>query len=141
MNILESDINMNRLFLFLLLITTLGSCRTHVCSITDTTAIHDTTYITRHHTDSIYLHDSIYHEVLMKGDTVYVRNNYYHTAYRDKARVDTFYQTVRDTVTHVATVEKAPQKIYSWRDLLIVMIVPSLLISFLIFILYKFNTY
>ena len=54
----------------------------------------DTTYITKNHRDSIYVHDSTYiHE---RGDTVWIER--WHTRWRDRLLLDTIYETVHDTI-------------------------------------------
>lgn len=54
----------------------------------------DTTYITKNHRDSIYVHDSTYiHE---RGDTVWIER--WHTRWRDRLLLDTIYEAVHDTV-------------------------------------------
>ena len=54
----------------------------------------DTTYITKNHRDSIYVHDSTYiHE---RGDTVWVER--WHTRWRDRLLLDTIYEAVHDTL-------------------------------------------
>ena len=54
----------------------------------------DTTYITKNHRDSIYVHDSTYiHE---RGDTVWVER--WHTRWRDIYQIDTIYEAMHDTV-------------------------------------------
>lgn len=54
----------------------------------------DSLYITQHLRDSIYLHDSIH--VREKGDTVMIER--WHTAWRERLRVDTIFQHRIDTV-------------------------------------------
>ena len=55
---------------------------------------HDTTYITKHQRDSVWLHDSTYiHE---KGDTLLIEK--WHTKYREKIVHDTTYISKCDTV-------------------------------------------
>lgn len=54
----------------------------------------DTTYITKNHRDSIYVHDSTYiHE---RGDTVWIER--WHTRWRDRLLLDTIYEAVHDTI-------------------------------------------
>ena len=54
----------------------------------------DTTYITKNHRDSIYVHDSTYiHE---RGDTVWIER--WHTRWRDVYQIDTIYQGTHDTI-------------------------------------------
>lgn len=55
---------------------------------------HDTTYITKHQRDSVWLHDSTFvHE---KGDTLLIEK--WHTKYREKEVHDTTYISKCDTV-------------------------------------------
>ena len=55
---------------------------------------HDTTYITKHQRDSVWLHDSTFvHE---KGDTLLIEK--WHTKYREKIVHDTTYISKCDTV-------------------------------------------
>ena len=58
----------------------------------------DTTYITKHQRDSIWLHDSIYVHEWMKGDTVYRDRIQCHTKYVEKQVRDTIYQHRVDSV-------------------------------------------
>lgn len=79
--------------LFLLLAWALAGCKTieYVPVVEHKT---DTTYITKNHRDSIYLHDSTYiHE---RGDTVWIER--WHTRWRDIYQVDTIYEAVHDTI-------------------------------------------
>ena len=54
----------------------------------------DTTYITKHQRDSVWLHDSI--SVKEKGDTVLIEK--WHTKYREKQVHDTTYVAKTDSV-------------------------------------------
>ena len=54
----------------------------------------DTTYITKHQRDSIWLHDSI--QVTEKGDTVRIEK--WHTKYVEKQVHDTLYQSKTDSI-------------------------------------------
>ena len=54
----------------------------------------DTTYITKHQRDSIWLHDSI--RVTEKGDTVRIEK--WHTKYVEKQVHDTIYQSKTDSI-------------------------------------------
>lgn len=79
--------------LFLLLAWALAGCKSieYVPVVEYKT---DTTYITKNHRDSIYVHDSTYiHE---RGDTVWVER--WHTRWRDRLLLDTIYQAVHDTI-------------------------------------------
>ena len=54
----------------------------------------DTTYITKHQRDSIWLHDSI--QVTEKGDTVRIEK--WHTKYVEKQVHDTLYESKTDSI-------------------------------------------
>ena len=54
----------------------------------------DTTYITKNHRDSIYVHDSTY--IHDRGDTVWIER--WHTRWRDIYQLDTIYEVVHDTI-------------------------------------------
>ena len=72
----------------------------------------DTTYITQHRLDSIYLHDSTYiHE---RGDTVLVEK--WHTAWRERERIDTLIQHRSDTIAvpYPMEVVKEVERSLSW---------------------------
>lgn len=58
----------------------------------------DTTYITKHQRDSIYVdrHDSIV--TYLKGDTVTVERWHYRDRWRDRVKTDTIYKSKTDTV-------------------------------------------
>lgn len=54
----------------------------------------DTTYITKHQRDSVWLHDSIM--VSEKGDTIRIEK--WHTKFVEKQVHDTLYQATHDTI-------------------------------------------
>lgn len=54
----------------------------------------DTTYITQHQRDSIWLHDSIH--VIERGDTIRIER--WHTKYISKEAHDTLYRTKTDSI-------------------------------------------
>ena len=54
----------------------------------------DTTYITKHQRDSVWLHDSIH--VTDKGDTVRIEK--WHTKYVETEKHDTVYKATHDTI-------------------------------------------
>ena len=68
----------------------------------------DTTYITQHQRDSIWMHDSIL--VREKGDTVWFEK--WHTKYRDRLKTDTLYVSKTDSVQVPYPVEK---KLTRWQ--------------------------
>ena len=66
----------------------------------------DTTYITKHQRDSVWLHDSI--QVTEKGDTVRIEK--WHTKYVEKQVHDTLYQSKTDSIPVPYPVEKLVEK-------------------------------
>ena len=66
----------------------------------------DTTYITKHQRDSVWLHDSI--QVTEKGDTVRIEK--WHTKYVEKQVHDTLYQSKTDSIPVPYHVEKLVEK-------------------------------
>jgi hypothetical protein len=76
----------------------------------------DTTYITRHQRDSIYImqHDSIVMQT--KGDTVTIDRWHLRDRWRDRVMVDTFYQSKTDTV-YIEMENKKAQSVPFWRVL------------------------
>jgi hypothetical protein len=74
----------------------------------------DTTYITKNHRDSIYVHDSTYiHE---RGDTVWIER--WHTRWRDRLMVDTIYQATHDTIPKpYVMLEYTDKPLSAWQKL------------------------
>jgi hypothetical protein len=70
----------------------------------------DTTYITKHQRDSVWLHDSIH--VTEKGDTIKIEK--WHTKYVEKATHDTLYQHKTDSVPVPYPVEKLVERELTW---------------------------
>ena len=98
-----------------IIITILMLC---FCSCTTTEYItvervqRDTTYITKHHRDSIWLHDSVFVKEWTAGDTVYRDRVQWHTKYVEKQVRDTIYQHRVDSVP-----QPYPYAIYKDREL------------------------
>ena len=71
-------------------------------------SVHDVEYISRTDTitrnvvshDSIFLHDSVYHEVIQRGDTIYNTKFVLNTRYKDRVLHDSIYISKTDTVYH-----------------------------------------
>ena len=85
---------MRKLLLFAVLLAVLTGCKTKERIVTVEKVRTDTTYITKHERDSIWLHDSIM--VSEKGDTVRIEK--WHTKYVESIRHDTIYQATHDTI-------------------------------------------
>lgn len=100
--------------LILIAVVTLCSCKsTKVVTVERVT--HDTLTQVVSKRDSIYLHDSIYQSVFVKGDTVTITKDRWHTAYRDRVLHDSIYIVKTDTVPvpYKVEIEKRPS---FWHD-------------------------
>ena len=76
----------------------------------------DTLRITQLQRDSIWLHDSIHVKELVKGDTVWMNVERWHTQYRDRWRTDTVYQSRSDSIPVPYPVEKrVPAELSTWQ--------------------------
>ena len=85
-------------------------CKTKEKVVTVEKVRNDTTYITKHQRDSVWLHDSIH--VTEKGDTIRIER--WHTKYIEKATHDTLYQATHDTIPQPYPVEKLVERKLSW---------------------------
>jgi hypothetical protein len=88
----------------------LVGCKTKERVVTVEKVRNDTTYITKHQRDSVWLHDSIH--VTEKGDTIRIER--WHTKYIEKATHDTLYQHKTDSVPVPYPVEKLVERELSW---------------------------
>ena len=88
----------------------LVGCKTKERVVTVEKVRNDTTYITKHQRDSVWLHDSIH--VTEKGDTIRIEK--WHTKYVEKATHDTLYQATHDTIPQPYPVEKIVERKLSW---------------------------
>jgi hypothetical protein len=87
-------------------IVLLAGCKTKERIVTVERVRTDTTYITRHHRDSVWLHDSIYMKEWLAGDTVYQLRDRWHTQYVERVRLDTTYVSKTDSIPVPYPVEK-----------------------------------
>ena len=101
---------MKRLIFALIATAVLAGCKTKEWIVTVEKVRTDTTYITKHERDSIWLHDSIM--VSEKGDTVRIEK--WHTKYVESIRHDTIYQATHDTIPQPYPVEKKVPATLSW---------------------------
>lgn len=88
----------------------LVGCKTKERVVTVEKVRNDTTYITKHQRDSVWLHDSIH--VTEKGDTIRIEK--WHTKYVEKATHDTLYQATHDTIPQPYPVEKLVERKLTW---------------------------
>ena len=102
---------MKRNFCIVILVAVLlVGCKTKERVVTVEKVRTDTTYITKHQRDSVWLHDSIH--VTEKGDTIRIER--WHTKYIEKATHDTLYQATHDTIPQPYPVEKLVERELSW---------------------------
>ena len=98
-------------FCFVILVAVLlVGCKTKERVVTVEKVRTDTTYITKHQRDSVWLHDSIH--VTEKGDTIRIER--WHTKYIEKVTHDTLYQHKTDSVPVPYPVEKLVERELSW---------------------------
>lgn len=100
----------NNLCIVILVALLLVGCKTKERVVTVEKVRTDTTYITKHQRDSVWLHDSIH--VTEKGDTIRIER--WHTKYVEKATHDTLYQATHDTIPQPYPVEKLVERELSW---------------------------
>ena len=95
----------------LLVLTLFASCTTTKYVEVERVS-HDTTYVSKHSRDSIYLHDSVH--VKEKGDTVWVER--WHTRWENHLAHDTLYKHIVDSVPQPYPEEKRVEveKPLSW---------------------------
>ena len=96
----------------LLICALFGSCTT--TKYIEVPVVHnDTTIITKHQRDSIWMHDSIM--VSEKGDTVRIEK--WHTKYVTKEVHDTLYQSKTDSVPYpVEVIKEVPAELTWWQQ-------------------------
>lgn len=97
------------LFIILLAVGWLTSCTTTKV-VTVEKVKTDTTYITKHQRDSVWLHDSI--QVSEKGDTIRIER--WRTKYIEREVHDTLYHAKHDSVPVPYPVEKIVPAELSW---------------------------
>ena len=104
------------LFFFGLLLGALFSSCTTTKYVPVETVRTDTTYISKHQRDSIWLHDSIYMKEYQQGDTIYVLRDRWHTKYVEKQVRDTTYIHQTDSIPKPYPVEvKVPRELTWWQ--------------------------
>jgi len=103
--------------LILFFIALLTSCKTRTV-VVETVRI-DTTYITKHQRDSIYMKDSTHVSEQHHGDTILMKITEWHTKYVDHAVHDTTYIAKTDSVPVPYPVEvKVPRELSWWQKVL-----------------------
>ena len=102
--------------LFVLIIVSLPSCRSHKYCSDALRAVQDSSalFSVARSVDTIYRHDSVYVREVQRGDTIYLTR----VEYRDRWRTRLVHDTVRHTEYVDRVVEKPPEryvpKFYRW---------------------------
>ena len=102
------------LCLVILVALLLVGCKTKERVVTVEKVRNDTTYITKHQRDSVWLHDSIHVKEELKGDTILLTTIKWHTKFVERATHDTLYQATHDTIPQPYPVEKLVERELSW---------------------------
>lgn len=97
----------------------------------------DTTYITKHQRDSVWLHDSIM--VSEKGDTIRIEK--WHTKYIEKQVHDTLYQATHDTIPQPFPLIKMVEKPLGWWQKTLIWIGIIALMGIIIFAVWKLKKF
>ena len=97
----------------------------------------DTTYITKHQRDSVWLHDSI--QVTEKGDTVRIEK--WHTKYIEREVHDTLYRAKTDSIPVPYPVEKLVEKPRSTIEKGLLMVGILSIMAFLVFAAFKLKKF
>lgn len=101
----------------IMLVLLFASCKTRTVVVE--TVRTDTTYITKHQRDSIYLKDSTHVSETQHGDTILMKITEWHTKYVDRQVHDTIYIATHDTIPHPYPVEvKVPRELSWWQKAL-----------------------
>ncbi len=102
-----------RLIPMLLALTMMAGCKSTETVIVERTT-HDTLWHERMVRDSIYLHDSIHVSEKMKGDTIVLTTERWHTKWLEKTVHDTTRVVTRDTIPQPYPVEVEVEKKLNW---------------------------
>lgn len=90
------------------------ACKTHEKIVTVEKVTHDTLWHEKTERDSIYLHDSIFVNQFVKGDTIFQIKDRWHTEYRDKYIYDTISVAKVDSIPVPYEVQVEVEKKLSW---------------------------
>ena len=101
----------------IMLVLLFAGCKTRTVVVE--TVRTDTTYITKHQRDSIYLKDSTHVSETQHGDTLLLKITEWHTKYVDRQVHDTTYIATHDTSPQPYPVEvKVPRELSWWQKAL-----------------------
>jgi hypothetical protein len=96
----------------------------------------DTTYVTKHQRDSVWLHDSIWVTQYQKGDTIFLTSRKWHTKYIESIKHDTTYVATHDTIPQPYPVIKEVEKKLSRRQQMVMTVGSMAIMAALIWFLW-----
>lgn len=113
------------IIMYIVLVLCCSSCSTSKPVVLERT-YHDTVHINNLRLDSVYMHDSIYFESIIKGDTVYRTKEI--TRWRDRVSIkhDTIY-TVRENKADISV--PVERKLSLWKQFAVPLISIVLMIT------------
>lgn len=104
---------MKKLLLYIFVLLLFG-CKTKERIVTVEVVSHDTLWHEKTERDSIYLHDSIFVNQFIKGDTIFQVKDRWHTEYRDKYIYDTISVAKVDSIPVPYEVQVEVEKALAW---------------------------
>lgn len=105
----------NFLFIFVAIVA-LAGCKTKERLVTVIENHTDTLWQKQTVHDSIHVHDSIYVNQYLKGDTVVVEKQVWHTAWRERVKTDTVYKSKIDSVpVPYPVIKEVPAELSRWQ--------------------------
>lgn len=113
------------IIMYIILVLCCSSCSTSKPVVLERT-YHDTVHINNLRLDSVYMHDSIYFESIVKGDTIYRTKEI--TRWRDRVSIkhDTIY-TVRENKADISV--PVERKLSLWKQFAVPLISIVLMIT------------
>lgn len=113
------------IIMYIVLVLCCSSCTTSKPVVLERT-LHDTVHINNLRLDSVYMHDSIYFESIVKGDTIYRTKEI--TRWRDRVSIkhDTIY-TVRENKADISV--PVERKLSLWKQFAVPLISIVLMIT------------
>lgn len=113
------------IIMYIILVLCCSSCSTSKPVVLERT-YHDTVHINNFRLDSVYMHDSIYFESIIKGDTIYRTKEI--TRWRDRVSIkhDTIY-TVRENKDDISV--PVERKLSLWKQFAVPLISIVLMIT------------
>jgi hypothetical protein len=115
----------------------MAGCKTKERVVTVEKVRTDTTYITKHQRDSVWLHDSIH--VTEKGDTIRIER--WHTKYIEKQVHDTIYQSRTDSVSKPYPLVKVVEHELTTNQKGLMILGALAMMAFIVWIIFKLKRF